>query len=312
MALSFNDAKGKLLATRQRVQNFTSGKSANLVPGASPEAKVWTLEGKDEGFKTRFQGQYIAQGMEESVGSVFGETISVGKQRSDFQWLHGEDEPFNFTARIFANSSFNNIKQEIELLKSFSRRDKVLKRSPRALFTTGTEIGFMCFVKGVKIQYDELRDDGSIRGCIVSISLQKIEDTITENAATSLRSQIKFSAGQISAGAALFANSARGLIHIPGGSLHTVGRRFLVKQGDTFESIAAMEYGNALLGDVLRRAQPQKEPITPSDEIILVERSDILTITVTPQSVALKNTFENLALRREKLAVHNKSTVILV
>lgn len=312
MAFSFNDAKGKLLATRNRIENFKPSKVTSIVPSASPEAKVWILEGIDEGFKTRFQGQYIAQGMEENVGSVLGETTSVGKDKPNFQWLHGEGEDFNFTGRIFASSSFNNIRQQIELLKSFARRSKELKRSPRARFTTGTEIGFTCFVKGIKLQYDELREDGSLRGCVVNISLLKIEDTITTNAATSLRSQVKFSAGQIASGAALFSESARGLIHIPGGSMHTIGRKFNVKQGDTFESIAAKEYGNALLGDILRRAQPQKEPITPADQIILVDRSDILTISVTQQSVALKNTFENLTLRKEKLAARNRKTVILV
>lgn len=312
MALSFNDAKGKLLATRQKIQDFKPAKLANITPGASPEAKVWTLEGIDEGFKTRFQGQYIAQGMEENVGSVLGETTSVGKAKPDFQWLHGEGEDFNFTARIYAHSSFSNIKQQIELLKTFARRDKGLKRAPRALFSTGTEIGFTCFVRGIKIIYDELREDGSLRGCVCNIGLQKIEDTITQNSATSLRSQVKFSFGQIQSGASLFSPSARGVINIPGGSLHTIGRKFKVKQGDTFESIAAKEYGNALLGDILRRAQPEKEPITPSDEIILVDRTDILTLVVTQQSVSMKNTAENLALRKEKLAARDRKTVILV
>lgn len=314
MAFSLNDAKGKLLATRsnaiEAAKNFKP--AANITPKASPEAKVWFLEGIDEGFKTRFQGQYIAQGMEESIGAVLGETTSVGKDKPNFQWLHGEGEDFNFTARIYANDSFVNIRQQIELLKSFARRVKELKRSPRALFTTGTEIGFTCFVRGVKILYDELRDDGSLRGCVCQISLQKIEDTITENAATSLRSQVKFTFGEVKAGAALFAQSAKGLINIPGGSLHTIGRRFQVKQGDTFESIAAKEYGNPLFGDILRRAQPQKEPITPSSEIILVDRADILTMTVTQQSVALKNSAENLTLRLDKLALRNRRTVILV
>lgn len=285
-----------------------------LIPGEEfgNEAKVWTLEGQDAGFQIRFQGQFIAEGLEENVGSTLGETTTIGKDKPNFQWLHGDGEMVSFTSRIIAKSSFNNVKQEIELLKSFAKRNAELKRAPRALFTAGTEIGFTCFVKGVRLKYDELRSDGSIRGCVIDVTLQKIEDTITENAATSLRAQIKFSAGQIAAGAALFAQSARGLINIPGGSLHTIGRKYNVKSGDTFESIAAREYGNALYGDILRRAQPAKEPITPSDSIILVDPSDIITIPVTQQSVALKNTSENLALRKDKLAARNRRTVIIV
>lgn len=275
------------------------------------DSKGWVLEGIDDGFTTKFQGQFISENMEEQIGSVLSETSTVNKSKPDFQWLSGEAEPFTFTSRIFASNSFKNIKQQVEVLKTFARRNADLKRAPRCLFTAGTEIGFTCFVRGVRLRYDELRSDGSLRGVVVDLTLQKIEDTVTKDAATSLASQIKFAAGVV-AGVAGIAATAKKLKFIPGGSLHTIDRTVEVKQGFTFERIAQMEYGNALLGDVLRRTQPELANLKPGDKVELVERSEIIQIPITQQAVALKNTQENLALREEFLSLRNRKTTIFV
>ena len=275
------------------------------------DAKGWILEGQDPGFNTKFEGQFISENMEETIGSILSESSTVNKDKPDFQWVGGESETFTFTTRLFATNSFKNIKQQTELLKSYARRQAQLKRAPRCLFTAGTELGFTCFVRGVRFRYDELRSDGSLRGVICDITLQKIEDTVTKDAATSLASQIKFAVGII-AGVAGIASTAKKLLNIPGGSLHTIDRTIEVKQGFTFERIAQMEYGNALLGDVLRRAQPEKANLKVADTVLLVEPTEIIQIPVTQQAVALKNTQENLALRDEYIALRNRKTTIFV
>lgn len=275
------------------------------------DRKGWALVAQDPGIKLEFKGDFISENMSERVGAILGQNSTVNKDKPNQQWLGGENEPFTFQSRIFASNSFKNIKQQVETLKSFSRRNRELRRAPIFLFTAGTEIGFTCFVKGVLFQYDELRSDGSLRGAVVSITLEKIEDTITESAATSLASQIKFAAGII-VGAAGIANQLGRVINIPGGSLHTIDRRHKVVDGDTFESIANQEYGNALLGDILRRAQPELGDLKAGDEVLLVEGTEITQIRITQQAVALKNTQENLALREEFLELRKRKTTIFV
>lgn len=275
------------------------------------DSKGWVLEGQDPGFTTKFAGQHISENMEESIGSVLGDTTTLNKPKPEFQWLHGEAEVFTFTTRLFANNSFKNIKQQVETLKTYARRNADLKRAPRCLFTAGTEVGFTCFVRGIKIKYDELRSDGSIRGVVLDLTLQKLEDTVTKDAATSLASQIKFAAGVV-AGVAGLAATAKKLKFIPGGSLHTIDRTIEVKQGYTFESIAAMEYGNASLGDILRRTQPEKANLKVGDKVELVDATEIRQIPITQQAVALKNTQENLALRETFIDKRNRKTTIFV
>jgi len=275
------------------------------------DAKGWALVGEDPGFSTEFRGEYISENMTESIGSTLGETTTINKALPDQQWLHGESEPFTFTSRLFASNSFQNIKQQIELLKSFARRNKDLKRAPIFLFTAGTEIGFTCFVRGARFRYDELRSDGSLRGAVVDITLQKIEEIVTEAAATSLASQIKFAAGIVSAAPGI-ASSVGRLLDIPGGSLHTIGQTVTVVDGDTYESIAEKQYGDALLGDILRRTKPDKATLSPNDNVDLVDAVEIASIPVTQQSVSMKNTPENLALREEFLELRERSTTIFV
>lgn len=273
--------------------------------------KTWKLTGIDAGFEKEFEGQFLAQDMEETVGAFLGETTTVNKGAPDFQWIRGEAERFSFTTRLWASNSFKNIKQQVNLLKSFARRDATLKRAPKFLFSAGTEISFTCFVRGVRLRYDELRIDGSLRGAIVDLELQVIEDKAVGNAATSLASQIKFAAGVVVGGIGI-AQQVKRLINIPGGSLHTIGRVVTVKEGQTFESIASLEYGNALLGDILRRSQPDIANMKAGDKVNLVEPSEIIQIPVTQQSISLRNTQENLSLRELKLLKRNRPTTIFV
>lgn len=278
-------------------------------------SKAWTLTGDDpKNSNLEFEGQFIPQNFREGGGdSVLGETSTLNKEAPNFQFLNNSGEFVSFTSRFYATNSFKNIKQQIETLRGFKKRDPDLKRPPKFLFTYGTEIQFTCFVKKVDFAYDELRDDGSIRGVVVTIILQKLEQTLqgTEAAATSLAAQIKFAAGVVAATAGIFAQ-VKSKINIPGGSLHTIDRVREVHQGDTFERIAQQEYGDALLGDVLRRTQPEKADLKTGDTVILVDPQEINTIDVTPQSISLKATQENQTLREEFLTLRNRKTTIFV
>lgn len=277
--------------------------------------KAWTLTGDDsKNFDLEFEGQFIPQNFKEGGGDAsLGEASTINKEAPNFQFLNNSGEVVTFTSRFYATDSFKNIKQQIETLRSFKKRDPDLKRPPKFLFTYGTEIQFTCFVRKVDFSYDELRSDGSIRGVIATITLQKLEQTLqgTEAAATSLAAQIKFAAGIVAGAAGIFAQ-VKSKVNIPGGSLHTIDRVREVKQGDTFERIAQQEYGDAILGDVLRRTQPAKADLKAGDTVILVDPQEINTIDVTPQSTPLKATQENNNLREEFLTLRNRKTTIFV
>lgn len=277
--------------------------------------KGWTLTGDDpKNFDLAFEGQFIPQNYRESGGDAsLGEASTLNKEAPNFQFLNNSGETVTFTSRFYATDSFKNIKQQLETLRGFKKRDPDLKRPPKFLFTYGIEIEFTCFVRKVDFAYDELRSDGSIRGVIATITLQKLKQTFqgSEAAATSLASQIKFAAGVVAGAAGIFA-LVKSKINIPGASLHTIDRTREVHSGDTFERIAQQEYGDAIIGDVLRRVQPEKADLVVGDKVILIEASEINAIEVTPQSTPLKLTQENNALREEYFALRNRKTTIFV
>lgn len=277
--------------------------------------KTWSIVGDDVGYEDlQFSGQFPAENYSERGGNAnLGESTTLNKSEPNYQWLFGDGEIVTFRARLFALNSFKNIKQQIETLKSFKKRKSDLKRPPKFLFSYGTEIQFTCFIRQIDYEYDELRNDGSIRGAIVTISLQKLDDTLigTESASTSLASQIKFAAGVVGASAGI-TNQIKSKIKIPFFSVHTLDKTIKAKEGDTFESIAQKQYGSAILGDLLRNTQPDKVNLKAGDDVILLDPIEINEIAVTQRSTPLKATPENSALREEFLGFKNTTTTIFV
>ena len=104
--------------------------------------KAWTLTGDDStNIDLEFQGQFVPQNFKEGGGDAnLGEASTINKEAPNFQFLNNSGETVTFTSRFYATDSFKNIKQQIETLRGFKKRDPDLKRPPKFLFTYGTEI----------------------------------------------------------------------------------------------------------------------------------------------------------------------------
>jgi len=279
--------------------------------GFSTPAKAWSLKNDDT--KEVIRGQFLPEGYTENQGAVIPESTTVNQATPFPQWVRGEQETANFTVRIFAAHSFKDIRRDVNALKNASQKDNKLKRAPIFTFSYGIDIAFKCFVVTVGgVRYDEIRSDGSLRGATFNITLKRIApaDLQTRSKASDLARKIKF-AGGVVAGVAGLADTL-GLINLPGGSLHTKGKTIKAKDGDTFESIAALEYGDALVGDILRRVQPDKANLEPGDEVILIVDEEIFDIDVTPQAVALRDTPENQEVKEIKFDDRNRPTAKVI
>lgn len=258
---------------------------------------VWRLKMKDLD-EQEFKGQFLAENLTENVGARISSNNSLNKQATDSKYLGGDAETITFTTRIWATHSIKNVKKSIETLKGFTRRDDSLKRAPIFTFTAGTEFQALVFVKSVGgIKYDRMRSDGSIRGATFSVALTVIEQIETKQSSLSIASLVKSGLGIVSAvqGLASGGFGAFGKISIPGGSLHSKGKKVIVKDGETFEHLAQKEYGDALVGDVLRRAHYNKplnelkSSLEVGDVVDMVAEDEIFGIQVTPQSIPLKD-----------------------
>jgi hypothetical protein len=317
------------------------------IAGGFVNNKVWRLISLDDP-QNKFIGQFQAQELTENVGAKIPETNSVGLQQPAIQWQSGETETVNFKARIYrtspvSGSAFDalsnpvgtafkaltggagalvgngSVRDQIEKLKNLSRKNSKFGRQERFIFTYGTEIEYEVFIKSLGgIAYDDIRSDGTIRGASFEIQLLKIRpENLKLQAGVSLAAAIKTVAGVAGifggGGSSALTSSFRSkLINIPGASLHTIDKFVKVKQGDTFEGIAAREYGNPILGDILRRAQPDKADLKEGQQIVTIKRDEVIQIVVTPQSVALKDKIENKLLFEDYLNLRNKPSAIIV
>jgi hypothetical protein len=214
----------------------------------------WALHPLDPGVNDgrAIVGQLAPEDMVEiaEVG-VYADAIIPGRRHPRTQWVYGGPQSLSFKATFIEDASVKAdlpdpdnrflsvtgapeaagvVSQFRDTLKSAVAPDRTLKRPPRWLFVWG-ELGFECFVESVgSITYDRLADDdGRLHTGVFEITLKIVE---------------------------------------PEEADETTGGDDVVKEpelravadGDTFESIAAEEYGDPDLGVKLRQNSEKAFP----------------------------------------------------
>lgn len=313
--------------------------------------KVWRLTSIDDP-KFKFTGQFAAENVQENVGVRQSEVVAPQQTTPLIQFGSGEIETIKFRARIFrtspvAGSAFDalsnpvgtafaalnggagplvsngSVKDQIELLKKFARKETeeasaAFGRQHRCLLQIGTEFSFEVFCRSPGgITYDDIRSDGTIRGASFEMEFVKIKsENLSQQAGVSTAAKIKSVIGVVTTVAggisAISATRRDKLVNIPGGSLHRIDKFFVAKAGDTYEKVAAREYGNPMLGVTLRNAQPDKMDLKPDDKYFTVNRREILQIPIEPRAVALRENVETKALLEAFLALRGKSATVII
>ena len=325
------------------------GAAANIGNALIPQNRLWKLVSIDRTDEDSLapappltiSGQFQLEGYTEDVGVNLGIVNSQGSSFPGVHFQSDDTDNISFRARIFRTSPissalvnpladpfgsvaglFSNetpagdgsIKEYIDTFKRAAKKVEELGRSRKFVFTYGSEIKEVVMIKSIGgISYDSLRSDGTIRGASFNVSLIKIQETTPIPASASLGSILKSIGGAVAtlAGTAVIGRAAaHDLVQIPGASVHTVSKRVRAKRGDSFELIAKREYKNALLGDVLRRAQPEKLNFGPGDEIKIVSRNEIVQIAVTPQSIPLRDNVLTKALLDSYLAFRKQTATL--
>jgi len=275
----------------------------------SPRGKQWSLQNKDDP-GLALQGQFAPADYTENAGAKIPEVSTVNNAEPFPQWVGGEGETSTFTARIYRPDPLaaGSVRKDVESLKRATRKDPKLHRAPLFRFQWGAEIQFDCFVVSVGgIKYDEITDTGLIKGAQFQLVLRRI-DKIPQQGFSKLSDITGLTTG-LKTISDVLGDSPSLLINIFGGSLHKKGKTIKAKEGDTFESIAQLEYGDPLVGDILRRAQPEKANLVPGDEVILVDNTEIFQVKVTPQSTALKDNESARRVRQAKFGERNRKIV---
>lgn len=317
--------------------------------GFDGKSKLWSLtpivtlkDSNKPDKNTSIIGKFPPVNYTESLGARIVETSTVGKNEPFPIWVGGTKEIASFTGRLFAGNSFQDITKDLKFLKASVKKDRNKKSSKYHasffIFRWGSQIEFNCVVQDLsEIIYDEVRNDGKVRGVTFNIVLRVIGKNELLAQGVSIASQVKAGAafafggtvsvipatspfaklgtkGKVAALGGLVGVAggavAGKLISVPGASLFTIRKVHIAKLGDTFESIANEEYDDALKGDALRRAQPEKLEIKPGDVIAVIDEDEIEDIEVTQQINVLKNDRNSFAVKTEFFALRGGTKTI--
>lgn len=260
------------------------------IGAAGPNSKLWILMDLDR--KEDIVGQFIPQSVSKSVSADIAVGKSVNRDYPILQWISGELEEISFQAKLWATDSTDlTVEERLARLETLVRRNSDLKRPPVCSFAWGSlaTLQMDCLVKSIGgVSYDEVRDDGSFRGATLSITLMRFEEVqwkVTDPSVPEKFTRIR-----------------------------------RAKRGDTYESLAQDEYGNPLLGVLLRQLNPRVPgmllaDLQPRDPVHVFPEEYLLTLPVEPQFHAFRSGSGNEkaeAVRRALFDLRGKDRYVTV
>lgn len=230
------------------------------------DQKLWVLTNLDKPNEKDIVGQFVPQSVSKTVSGDIAAASSVNRDYPILQWTAGELEVVTFQAKLWAKDSEDmTVEQRLVALENLVRRLSDLKRPPICAFSWGSvgTLNIECLVKSIGgVTYDEVREDGTLRGVSVDITLQRYEEVT--------------------------------LVSTDPSKPETYTRVRRAKKGDTYESIALWEFGDPELGVLLRQLNPRRPGMAladlfPNDKVHVFPEEFLLTLPVEPEFHAFKS-----------------------
>lgn len=231
--------------------------------GAGFDPKLWTLFDLDRG--EEIVGQFVAQSVTKNVSASIARSSAYNAQFPILQWVAGELETVSFSAKLWAVDSVDfSVDERLERLEQLVKRQSDLKRPPVCAFSLGNvpSLSIDCLVRSIGgITYDEVREDGTLRGVSLRIALERYEEFGVEATDPSVPASM------------------------------TRIRR--ARAGDSYESIALSEYADPELGVLLRQRNPRipgmdYSDLAAKDPVHIFPESFLRTLEIEPEFHAFK------------------------
>lgn len=236
----------------------------------------------------RISGQFTPQQVQENIGSNVSEGGGFSRSSPILQWVSGKLRSFTFQARLFSEyAEDDTAERKKATIEALLQRDEELGRPPLLAFFWGNVIpdGFSCVITDIGNSYDEIRDDGSIRGVTMQITIKQHVPYIVEQIASTSEERTP---------------------------LHEV------KDGESYESIALKYYGDPIFGVLLRQMNPRQpyESWAPSavadlqagEKVKIYSKKDITSEKIRPLSPVLRR--DNfIASNNRRVFFENRSTI---
>jgi hypothetical protein len=223
------------------------------------DKKTWMLVNEDT--KETINGQFPDEGNSFDFNSNWGEIRSLNRAHPLLQYLHGQTDNFEVSARFFRRDvTDDTVESRLEKLLTFARRDQRLGRPPICRFAIGDGSVISAQVLLTKvgnISYSPPDFFGGIRQVTFGLHFYKFS---------------RFSTADEEVTDTRYHRTAR---------------------GQYYELIAQAEYGDPLLGDVIRKQPEQsgKALLAPGDIVKLPSIEGVKNVVVAPTSEIFKSAF---------------------
>jgi len=207
--------------------------------GNKPRAKAqkWIISTTEGGLNITVVGQFTVDDLQlNTIGGVYADVTSVNMAHPISQWIRGQLETITLTSEFFAEHQDDEITSRFADLLRLTRRDEKLMRPPVCVFSFGTKLSMMCHLEHVaNVAYGPLRPDGTPQRIRFTLTLRNYTPSVVNPTD-------------------------------PSKPEHQ-SRMRKVKTGDTYESISADEYGEAMNGEFLRRWSGYRPDLKEGDEV---------------------------------------------
>lgn len=220
-----------------------------------PNFKIWQMKNLDDG--EVLQGQFEPENVQRDVGANWGQFTSLNRQNPIMQFLNGAQESLSFDGRFFRDHALDQSPQlKLNKLISWTKIQKNIRRPPIIQFWVGDgHVMMNCVITGITASYARPDFFGELRDVGFSISL------------------LEFTTFSIDDAEEKFTRYAR------------------ARERDYYEILAFEEYGNPMIGDVIRKAHPQQLTLQSGDIVQLPSIDGVRTTQITQTSIPLKTAF---------------------
>lgn len=244
------------------------GAAASLATSFIPNFKVWNLANLDS--NKVLQGQFEAENVLKDISVEWGEFTSLNRQKPILQFLHGNSDVLSFAGRFFKNHALDTAPEErMAVLESWAKIESELRRPPILQFWIGDgHVRMNCVITGITgISYKRPDFFGGLRDVEFGLSLKEFTSFSLED------------------------------------EEETNTRFARAKEREYYEMLAWSEYGNPLIGDIIRKDHPNQATLVSGDIVRLPSIEGIRGRTVQQTSIALKTGFgrKDTAQRRLRL-----------
>jgi hypothetical protein len=258
-----------------------------------PENK-WILDGTEDGGPL-IEGEYVGQNLTEDIRGNWSETPTLGREQPILQFINGECDKLTMDVKAWAkfhdptgllsaaalalgiDPKWGDIGDFVEQIKALPRKDPDKGRPFIFLFTMGSQIAQTVIVESVGgVRYDPIRPfDGTLRGALFRFTLKRYTPYGQEAFSTRTNESL-----------VVFA-----------------------REGEMYEQITERVYGDAAVGEALRRRNPDKTSLSAGDQIHVPPQRTLAKEVkpLTPQSLALKRNDAQRELLLDALRVRGVS-----